>query len=198
MEPRGYSTPPVKLGQQPKRVLRGVRATGAAKRRQRVLKPCDRASKVPIAGVFALVPARTAPPRRNGLMRLARPGSESTAKAHWGSPGTWEILSSPREYPGGRYRVTNSRPASGALVLRGSETHERTVATSSRRKRSGRGTGGRKSQHPRSTDEAGEADPLRPGGGKEKPSGGAWLRNRRRETCWRLRTSRTCSRNADG
>jgi len=29
---------------------------------------------------------------------------------NWGSPGTWEILSSPRKIPGRSYRVTNSRP----------------------------------------------------------------------------------------
>ena len=28
----------------------------------------------------------------------------------WGSPGTWEILLSPRQNPGWRYRVINSRP----------------------------------------------------------------------------------------
>src|SRR3954452_14010699 len=48
-----------------------------------------------------------------------------TGHAHGGSPGTWEAPSSSRQIPGGRYRVTNSRPVAGASGGHGSETRVR-------------------------------------------------------------------------
>ena len=61
-----------------------------------------------------------------------------------GSPGTWEILSFPRQHPGRRYRVTNSRPRRRTCPPR-SEHNECNRGTAKRRKRSaaGRAAGSR-------------------------------------------------------
>ena len=61
------------------------------------------ASVVGIAGATLL--------HLNGLVTAVLPASrEHVQTDHWGSPGTWEILSFPRRTPGWRYRVTNSGP----------------------------------------------------------------------------------------
>ena len=69
-------------------------------------------SEIPSSqGVFAF-------PKAGAMLLLhIRSGASSPAGVedhvqtdHWGSPRTWEILSSPRPIPGGSYRVTNSRP----------------------------------------------------------------------------------------
>ena len=60
-----------------------------------------------------------------------------------------------------------------ALVLEGANTTSANCGTAKRSKAKCGGRSGRKTQHPRSTDETGEVFPRRPGEGKEKPQGGA-------------------------
>ena len=55
---------------------------------------------------------------------------------NWGSPGTWEILSSPRQIPGWSYRVTNSRPRRWVLVRRGAKRASANRGIAKRRQRS--------------------------------------------------------------
>jgi hypothetical protein len=52
-----------------------------------------------------------------------------------GSPGTWEILSSPRQIPGRRYRVNNSRPP-GRTGYTGGANDPCNRGTAKRRQRS--------------------------------------------------------------
>ena len=105
-------------GSQPWRVVRN----GGLKRRQRAQKPCDRASKYPIAGVFAFMPAGAAPERPRPGARV-RPGSESRANVRKGSLGTWESLRSPP--PIGQTKdgtgLPTSRHPRGSLAARVSE-----------------------------------------------------------------------------
>src|SRR6516225_10047776 len=49
------------------------------------------------------------------------PGSKSRARSYWGSPGTWEVLSSPSMNPVLGIPVNNSRPAAGASCGCGNE-----------------------------------------------------------------------------
>ena len=121
---------------------------------------------------------KAAPTCRNGLAAEVPPGSESRACTHRGSPGTWEILSSPSLWrPGGTPGHQMPRPTSAALAAGGSETtsaawYRRAKAT----KRGGKG--GRESEHLRSTGEAGEPAP-----GTRWREGDAGTRNRWRERC---------------
>jgi hypothetical protein len=90
-------------------------------------------------------------------------GRRTWANGNGGSPGTWEILSSPRKLTRKGYRVTNPRPDAGPRSGGGSETcvvpwYRQTKET----KRGGRA--GRKSQCLDSTEEAGELVPRGPGG----------------------------------
>src|SRR5882724_8279792 len=57
--------------------------------------------------------------------RLRSRRGQRAGHVHMGSPGTWEAPSSSRQIPGGRYRVTNSRPAAGVSGGHGSETRMR-------------------------------------------------------------------------
>ena len=89
---------------------------------------------------------KAAPRRRNGLAREVPPGSESRARAHEGSPGTWEIPSSPRQIADGRQPETKLQARRrGVRVGRGSEQASARRGTAKRRKRSaaGRAAGSR-------------------------------------------------------
>jgi hypothetical protein len=73
---------------------------------------------------------RDAPPYDHIDRELARLIAElkptcglNMANGNGGSPGTWEILSSPQRNPGRSYRVTNSRPRRRTRPP-GSETNE--------------------------------------------------------------------------
>ncbi len=67
------------------------------------------------------------------------------ANGQLGSPGTWEVLSFPRQIPGWSYRVTNSRPRRWVLVRRGAKRTSANRGTTKRRQRSavGRAAGSR-------------------------------------------------------
>ena len=90
----------------------------------------------PFVGAFAVHIPRATLLLRNGLVQAAPPASVRTcANGYWGSPGTWENLSFPRQHPGWRYRVTNSRPWRCTRPSR-SEIGECNRGTAKRRKRS--------------------------------------------------------------
>jgi hypothetical protein len=74
--------------------------------REAVLLSAER----PIVGALAVgIPGATLL-HRNGLVQAVLPASrEHVQMDDWGSPGTWEILSFPRQTPGVEHRVTNSR-----------------------------------------------------------------------------------------
>ena len=83
--------------------------------------------------------------RREGLAHAIPPGSENRARSH-GSPrnlGGPVVFS---ETPGGRYRVTNSRPVAGASGDHGSETRVRPGYRQAKATKRG-GTGGGDSEH---------------------------------------------------
>jgi hypothetical protein len=83
--------------------------------------------------------------RRNGLVPAIPPEStEHVQTDNWGSPGTWEFLSSPQCIPGWRYRVTNSWPQRRTRPL-GSENNERTLRYRQAKATKRGGTGGRTS-----------------------------------------------------
>jgi len=90
-------------------------------------------------------------------------GLRTCANGNRGSPGTWEILSSPRKHPGRGYRVNNPRPDVAARSGDGSETCVVPWYRQAKETKCG-GRGGRKSQCLDSTEEAGELDPRGPGG----------------------------------
>ena len=87
-----------------------------------------------------------------------------------GSPGTWEILSSPRQIPGRRHRANNSRPF-GLHWVRRERNAQCNRGTAKRRITKRGGTGGRKSQRLDSTAEAGELSPEDPVEGSEASVG---------------------------
>ena len=66
----------------------------------------------PFVGAFAVVQpgATLLHCEWSGASSPAGVGLEHVQTDNWDSPGTWEILSSPRQHPGWSYRVTNSRP----------------------------------------------------------------------------------------
>jgi hypothetical protein len=112
------------------------------KDRQRVNGSCDGAPKYSsLQEPTSLKGRKAASRRRNGLAPAVPPGSESRTR----SRGFPRNLGGPvvsAANPGGRYRVTNSRPVVGALDGRGSETrvqpwYRQAKAT----KRGGRGGG---------------------------------------------------------
>ena len=190
----GYRTPPGEgWPTSRKRVLRGARVTGAAKRRQRVDRPCDGAPKwdelrepTPSESRKAM---RT---RREGLTRFVPPGSESRACPWRDPPGTWEASSPPSQFPEGN-RVTNPRLRCEAPLAPGSECvgarrYGRAKPCEARWE-GRRGVGGS-----RSTGEAGEFGLRRPGGGKGVPRAG----NRARERCRRHRAPSASQRNSSG
>ena len=114
--------------------------------------------------------------QRSGASSPAGVGLEHVQTDNRGSPGTWEILSFPRQYPGWRHRVTNSRPCRRTRPSR-SERNECNRGTAKRRKRSaaGRAAGSRSTL---STDEAGELLPQDPVKGRKNRKGvsdvGTW------------------------
>ncbi len=71
----------------------------------------------------------------SGVSSPAGVGWEHVQTDNWGSPGTWEVLSSPQREPGRRHRVTNSRPRRRTCPPR-SERNECNRGTAKRRKRS--------------------------------------------------------------
>ena len=76
----------------------------------------------PFVGAFAVrIPGATLL-HRNGLVQAVLPASEEHVQTdNGGSPGTWEILSFPRQYPG--WRTGSPTPGlGGALVRRGAKT----------------------------------------------------------------------------
>src|SRR5262249_21053378 len=100
---------------------------------------------------------RAATPYRSGARRPA--GVDGTWRTdNRGSPGTWEILSSPPRAPG-RETGSTTPGLGGALVRRGAkrtsgrERYRQTKATKCG------GTGGRRAERLDSTDEAGELAP---------------------------------------
>ena len=74
----------------------------------------------------------------SGASSPAGVGLEHVQTDNGGSPGTWEILLLPRQDPGRRYRVTNSRPWRRTRPP-GSESDECIRGTAKRRKRSAAG-----------------------------------------------------------
>jgi hypothetical protein len=93
----------------------------------------------PFVGAFAVHIPRATLLLRNGLVQAVLPAStEHVQTDNRGSPGTWEILSFPRQHPGRSYRVTNSRPRRRTRPPR-SERNEWNRGTAKRRKRSAAG-----------------------------------------------------------
>src|SRR4051794_28326682 len=131
------------------------------------------------------------PIRRNGLPYSVPPGSENRAKAHEGSPGTWETRPSPptiparepeHQLPGAHGRA--SRPMGAKRDARVVSPNEGNEV-----RREGRtGVGA-----PHITTEAGE-----PSRGTRRRKGGAVSRNRWGET-WRVHWNPwACPRNNNG
>src|SRR3954465_8670424 len=119
-------------------------------------------------------------PRRGAAIGLASavpPGSENRARSPRGSPGTWEAPPSSRQTPGGRYRVTNSRPMADASGGHGSETRMR-PGYRPREGNEARRDGWRGVGASNSTFEAGE-----PTLGTPWREGGAGPGDRRRDRC---------------
>jgi hypothetical protein len=94
-------------------------------------------------------------------------GLRTCANGNRGSPGTWEILSSPRKHSRTGVPGNNPRPAAVARSGGGSETCVIPWYRQAKETKRG-GRGGRKSQCLDSTDEAGELDPRGPGGGEAR------------------------------
>ena len=94
----------------------------------------------PIVGAFAVEVPRATLLHRNGLLRAVPPASDwNMCKRTIGVPQElWEILSFPRQHPGRRYRVNNSRPRRLTRPRR-SEHNECNRGTAKRRKRSAAG-----------------------------------------------------------
>ncbi len=94
----------------------------------------------PIVGAFAVEVPRATLLHRNGLLRAVPPASDwNMCKRTIGVPQElWEILSFPRQNPGRRYRVNNSRPRRLTRPRR-SEHNECNRGTAKRRKRSAAG-----------------------------------------------------------
>jgi hypothetical protein len=119
---------------------------GGTKRRQRVLKPCDRASKYTNVGVFALLSAGTASARRSGEARSVRPGSKSRAKVHRGSLETCETRPRPwGPHRNGWNRSSTSRPSRRDSQAERSEEGESTQGNPTQRCKRSVGRAGRES-----------------------------------------------------
>ena len=93
----------------------------------------------PFVGAFAFhIPGATLL-HCSGLVQAVLPAStEHVQTDNRGSPGTWEILSFPRQHPGRSYRVNNSRPRRRTRPPR-SEPSECNRGTAKRRQRSAAG-----------------------------------------------------------
>jgi hypothetical protein len=83
---RGFDSPAVKASSQPQASLAWRTATCVVKRRQRMLKPCYRASTSCAAEVFVVLETGTVFSGPLCEDRETRPGSENRAKAWDGSP----------------------------------------------------------------------------------------------------------------
>jgi len=125
---RGFESHPVELSQQPERVLRRGAVTIPAKRRQRVQKPCESASKAPISEPSFWI--RRGPRRRHRPW----PGDVGLCGVHlsradvWvGSSGTWEVLPSPDGNRSGESRTVNSRSAGFVPLARRERSTKHTV-----------------------------------------------------------------------
>lgn len=135
---------------------------------------------------------KAAPKRRDAPPGAeASPESENAACAHWGSPGTWEVLTSPATSRTG-HPVSVSRPVGPwRSTSMGAKKRARPVPPSegNEARREGRQDVGA----PRSTREAGE-----PTRGTRWREGGAGQRNRWRERCRGLGAPPASQRNCNG
>ena len=99
---------------------------------------------------------------------------------NWGSPGTWEILSSPRQFPAGDTGLPTPGLGGGTRPPR-SEKNECQPRYHQAKATKRGGMGGRKSQHPHITEEAGELVPRDPVEGRKNRKGvsdvGPWTGN---------------------
>ena len=84
---------------------------------------------------FCATKGHAAAPSWSGASSPAGVGLEHVQTDNRDSPGTWEILLLPRQHPGRRYRVTNSRPWRPTRPP-GSEHNECNRGIAKRRKRS--------------------------------------------------------------
>ena len=94
----------------------------------------------------------------------AGPGRRSCANGNWGSPGTWEFLSSPRKTT--RMGIPGDQPQARRSALGGGGSETRPAKPWYRQTKATKcgGRGGRKSQCLGSTEESGELGPRGPGG----------------------------------
>ena len=132
----------------------------------------------PSVGAFAVHIPRATLLHCTGLVQAVLPASlEHVQTDNRGSPGTWEILSPPRHHsrlepPGDQLQASAAH----------SSVEERTQRVQPRYRQAKEtkcgGMDGRKSQHPRSTDEAGELVPRDPVEGRKNrkgvPDAGPW------------------------
>ena len=89
----GHQSHPVEPGQQPEASLASSGVTQRTKRRQPVPKPCYGASRaLPAASLRRCQHGGRAGTPLLALVCSVPPGSKNTAKAHQGSPGTWDVL----------------------------------------------------------------------------------------------------------
>ena len=136
-DPAGPNPARQRLATSRKRVLRGGPAMATAKRRQRPGKPRNLSPESPVAwavevrGVGGSIPT----PYWRGVG--ARPGCWPEANLERGSPGTWEIRSSPIENRRLGLRLTQAPRArrQGVLTLR-EPNHWAHDGIAKRRKRS--------------------------------------------------------------
>ena len=147
-------------------------------------------------GALAVAYAGAAPRRcRADQSVAAQAGSENTAYAHGGSPGTWEALSPPRQNkPAGAGR-SNPRPPGAVSAVRGSEAADAGVVPRSEGNRAS-GTGG--SGHstfivPAKRGNRPEGSPRREGGCREAvrlvTPGGSMVRGGARRAAHRGRSA---------
>jgi hypothetical protein len=123
---------------------------------------------VVIVGAFVVSGAGATLLCRNRSGASSPAGVEEHAQTdNGGSPGTWEILSSPQHNPGGSYRETNSRPLVFRRWREGERNNQRRLRYRQAKATKRGGTDGRKSQRLDSTVEAGELRPEDPGEGSE-------------------------------
>ena len=174
-------------------MLRGAGATPAAKRTQGVRRPhVELRNHSHTRGPTPCKTWKAAPERREVPPGAeASPESENAACAHGGSPGTWEVLTSPAPNRTG-HPVSVSRPVgSWRSTPTGANKRARLVPPSegNEARREGRQEVGAL----RSTREAGE-----PSRGTRWREGGAGQRTRWRERCRGNRAPSASQRNCSG
>lgn len=188
----GNQSHPKRLADHRKRVLRGAGVTLAAKRRQRVCRPCDLASKwFSVVGVDAVQTAEDYIAAPLWLGSRDPTGVEEQGAYTRGSPETWEVLSFPRSTAGRGYRITNLRPALPRPQRR-SETGPHPWYRQTKETKCG-GMDGRNSEPRIVPSSTGNASVRTRG-----REGAAEQRNRWRERCQRHRALITSQRNNNG